>query len=218
MNNRFFIILLGLIILVFGAFFITKDKAAKNQNPSSNTPTSNHVTGAGQSGVTLVEYGDFQCSACYQYEPIMREIRTKYGQDIFFQFKHFPLVQIHKNALIAAKAAEAAGLQGKFWEMHDLLYQTQDPSGKSGWVAMADPTSTFKEFATTLGLDAAKFATDIASSQTNDIVLADLKEAQGFGFNGTPSFTLNGQKIERPASAEEFYKLIENAITQSKKQ
>src|SRR5205814_6520589 len=113
--------------------FAKKDtKAPSNNNGNSSQQLTNHTRGQGKSGVVFTEYGDFQCPACYKFEPLMEQIRQKYDEQITFQFRNYPLVEIHKNALIAARAAEAASFQGKFWEMHDKLYQEQDPTGQSG--------------------------------------------------------------------------------------
>lgn len=209
MSKRFAIIL-ATCVVVFGGFLIFAKKDA--DAPTSNTQPTNHTIGEGKSGVVLVEYGDFQCPACYAYEPVMKEIRNIYKGQITFQFRNFPLVQIHKNALLASRAAEAADLQSKFWEMHDKLYETQDPSGKSGWVAVGDPTSIFVNYAKELGLDEEKFKTDLKSSTVNDKIQADIREAQKFGFSGTPSFTLDGKVLEKPSDLESFKKVIDDAI------
>lgn len=216
MSKRFLVILLAIAVVFGGILVATKNKKSSTDNGNTqNSAVSNHVFSQGSSGVELVEFGDFQCSACYAYEPTMKQVREKYKDIITFKFRNFPLAQLHPNALIAARAAEAADMQGKFWEMHDMLYENQDPRGQSGWVAASDPTSFFKTFAVQLGLNEEQFLTDLRSSKTNDIVLADLEEAKKFGFDGTPSYTLNGQKIERPAaSLEEFSKIIDEAIKQ----
>lgn len=209
MSKRFAIIL-ALCVVLFGGFLIFAKKDANA--PTSNAQPTNHTIGEGKSGVVLVEYGDFQCSACYVYEPVLQEIRTTYKEQITFQFRHFPLIDLHPNAMIASRAAEAADTQGKFWEMHDKLFENQDPNGKTGWVAEKDPTNTFIGFAKELGLDVEKFKTDLKSSAVNDRIQADIREGKAFGFTGTPSFTLDGKAIEKPADLDGFKKLIDEAI------
>ncbi len=210
MSNRFFIILIALIVLVVGGFVVLK----KDNEGSSNSgvqPT-NHMKGEGSSGVVLIEYGDFQCSACYQYEPIVKQLFEQYQKQIKFQFRHFPIVSSHPNAFSAARAAEAAAKQGKFWEMHDLLYDTQDPTGKTGWVASSNPLSIFEGFAEQLGMNVAQFKTNFASEEVNDFINADIAAGKDIAVSGTPTFVLDGKKIENPSSYEEFVKLIDEAI------
>lgn len=208
MSNRFFIIVLVVIAIFAGVFTINKNKTSNNGSQSPDAQASNHVQGAGTSGVTLVEYGDFQCPACGAFYPVVKQVKQHFGDEITFQFRNFPLVQIHRHALLASKAAEAAAMQDKFWEMHDNLYETQ-----TSWTNLEDPTSTFVGFALAMGLDEAKFRADMTSQLANDIVLADIAQAQAVGANSTPTFVLNGQKIENPGSLDEFIQVIEEAMT-----
>lgn len=213
MSNRFFIIVLASIAVFFGIFFATKNKSTEGPETKKTGQTSNHVIGENKAGVTLVEFGDFQCPACRQYFPIVEQVVEKYKADIQFQFRHYPLVQIHKHAFEGSRAAEAAGKQDKFWEMYRLLYQNQD-----GWSVLSDPLPTFVGYAKSLGLNTEKFQTDYASSEINDIINADYQEGIKIGANSTPTFVLNGKKIEKnPNSAEAFEKLITDAIAASKK-
>lgn len=164
--------------------------------------------GANSKGVVLVEYGDFQCPACGAYFPIVKEVVEKYKNDIQFQFRNFPLQQIHPNARAAARTAEAAGKQNKYWEMHDLLYEQQKT-----WEQSTAVNTIFEGYAKQLGLDVAKFKTDFASSAVNETINADLAEGQRLGVNSTPTFFLQGKKIEdSPRDVEGFSKLIDQAI------
>lgn len=210
MSNRFFLILIALIVLVVGGFVVLKKDEGGSSN-SSTQPT-NHVKGEGSSGVVLIEYGDFQCSACYQYEPVVKQIFETYQSQIKFQFRHFPIVSAHPNAFSASRAAEAAAKQGKFWEMHDKLFETQDPTGKTGWVASSNPLSIFEGFAEQLGLNVEQFKTDFASEEVNDLINADISAGKDVPAQGTPTFVLDGKKIDNPNSYEEFAKLIDEAI------
>lgn len=214
MSNRFFIVILAVIAIFFGVFVVTKNKTDAPGENSSNAQPSNHVRGEGAKGVTLIEYGDFQCPACKGYFPIVEQVVEKYKADITFQFRNFPLVQIHNNAFAAHRAAEAADKQGKFWEMYAQLYQSQD-----SWKNAGDPTTFFTGYAEQLGLNAEQFKTDMASSAVNDVINADVREAQKAGADSTPTFVLNGKKVEtNPSSLEEFDKLIADAIKEKSTQ
>lgn len=212
MNKQFIAIILVVIVGLFGILMFTRDNG-KNEGSGGETtaqPT-NHTVGAGNKNVTLIEYGDFQCPACKAYVPIVQQIKAEYGDDIKFQFRHYPLVQIHPNAFIASRAAEAAGKQNKFFEMHDLLYENQDI-----WAGSNDPTETFNGYATQLQLNLDQFKTDMNAQATADVINADVKAAKDIGANSTPTFVLNGTKIEQnPQSYEDFKKLIDNEIAKS---
>jgi protein-disulfide isomerase len=208
MNKQFAAIIAVVIIGMVGIFALTSNKtSAPSGGNNSSTSGSNHVVGAGKKNVTLIEYGDLQCPACKSYYPLVKEIKNTYGDDIKFQFKHFPLVQIHRHAMIAARAAEAAGNQGKFWEMHDLMYENQDT-----WSPSQDPTSTFEGYASQLGLKLDQFKTDMTSEAVASAINADIKAGQALKANSTPTFVINGKKVEKnPQSLDEFKKLIDDA-------
>lgn len=209
MNKQFLIIVTIIVAALIGVFaFTSKDASGPGGNQSANT--SNHTEGAGNKKVTLTEYGDFQCPACGQYYPIVKEVKKIYGDDIKFEFKNFPLTQIHPNAFAAHRAAEAAGLQGKFFQMHDLLYENQQ-----SWVSLSNPTTVFESFATQLGLDINKFKTDSASEAVSNTINADIKAGQALGANSTPTFLINGKKIENPKDVAGFKQLIDQAIKEA---
>lgn len=207
MDKRFLLILAALILIFGGIFWFTKSKSAAPGTANGETQASNHVSGANTKGVSLIEFGDYQCPACGQFFPITQALKSKYGDQISFRFANFPLVQIHPNAMVAARAAEAAALQGKFWEMHDLLFQNQE-----SWAQMGNPSPVFEQYATSLGLDVAKFKTDSASSAVLATINADTAEAQSYDAQATPTFILNGKKIDNPTSLEAFSKVIDEAI------
>lgn len=213
MSKQFLAVIAIIILGLFGVFALTKNKDKANQPASSNTSQaqgSNHKTGAGKKKVTLIEYGDFQCPACKSFYPVVKQIKESYGDDITLQFRHYPLTQIHQNAMAGARAAEAAGNQGKFFEMHDLLYENQ-----TSWSAGTNPVPTLEAYATQLGLDINKFKADMASESTNSIINADIKLGQSDGANSTPTFVINGKKVDpNPTSVEAFKKLIDDAIAQ----
>ncbi|HSH18540.1 MAG TPA: thioredoxin domain-containing protein [Candidatus Saccharimonadales bacterium] len=208
MDKRFWGFLAVIALVLGGIFFFTNSNQASAPTGQAGTLT-NHVKGQGASGVTLTEYGDFQCPACGQYYPLVKQLYQKYQGDIKLQFRNFPLFQIHPNAIAASRAAEAADLQGKFWEMHDMLYENQQ-----SWSPSQNPQSSFEQYARELGLNVEKFKTDYKSNQVNDRVQADLREGQRLDVSSTPTFFIDGKKISNPTSLEDFSKVIENAIKQ----
>lgn len=212
MSKRF-LVMLAIVILGFGGiFFFNKDKAAAPSTATNGRPT-NHIFGSGKKGVTLVEYGDYQCPACGAYYPIVKTLADKYKNDIYFQFSNFPLVQIHPNAFAGARAAEAADKQGKFWEMHDMLYEQQQT-----WSTAPNSKTYFQQYASQLKLDVTKFDADYASDDVNSLINADIKAGQALGANSTPTFVLDGKKIEtNPRDQASFNKLIEDAIAAKSK-
>ncbi len=222
MNTRFTLVLVALIIGFGGVFWFNKNKQAGTTNSSNVQPT-NHIKGEGKSGVTLVEYGDFECPACWQYEPLVTQLYEKYQKEIFFQFRHFPLTQIHQHALAGHRAAEAASKQGKFWEMHDILFlrgHQKDTEGKvrdTEWTATNSPASFFEQYAQNLGLDVPKFKADMSSAEVNDLINADKDAGNKLDLTGTPSFILNGKKIDNPRDLDSFSKIIDAAIAAAKK-
>lgn len=191
-----------IVLLIAYYFFAT---SSKNDSKVEEITISNtdHVRGAQDGKLTLVEFGDFQCPACASYEPLIRQVTADNKTILKVVFKHFPLTQIHQNALLGAKAAEAAGLQGKFWEMHDMLYDKQ-----SDWSTGLNAHDFIMTYATTLGLDTKKFANDLNSKAIEEKISAELKEGARLGVQGTPTFFLNGKKLDSPQSLEAFNKLI----------
>ena len=206
MTKRFWIILIVLAV-VFGVIFKLQSKKSPVSNPTNAQPT-NHVEGTGQANVTLIEYGDYECPYCEQYYPTVKQVAAKYSQQIFFQFRNLPLTQLHQNAFAAARAAEAAGLQGKFWEMHDALYDNQ-PS----WIQSNNPESFFDKEAQALGLNLTKFQQDFASNQVNDSINADVNTFLATkNDEATPTFFLDGVKVSPAPSVDSFSKLIDAEI------
>ncbi|HEY5805967.1 MAG TPA: thioredoxin domain-containing protein [Candidatus Saccharimonadales bacterium] len=209
--NKTFWAIIAVIVVIFGGIIVFNKNDANA--PSGNAKPTNHIIGEGKSGVTLVEYGDFECSACGQYYPIVEQVKEKYRDQIFFQFRNLPLLQVHPNAFAASRAAEAADKQGKFWDMYNLLYQNQ-----VSWAGSDAASKTFEQYATQLGLNLEKFKSDAASSEVNAVINADIAEFKKTKeIMSTPTFFLDGKRI-KAASLEEFSKLIDEAIAAKSKQ
>jgi len=162
--------------------------------------------GSEDATVTLIEYSDFQCPACRSYHSFLNRLTAEFGDNILFSYRHFPLHQIHPNAGPAAEAAEAAGRQGKFWEMHDKLFDNQGE-----WEGSHDAEELFTKYAGELGLDIEQFQTDMDSKEVRDKVRADENSGTAARVQGTPSLFLNGEKVQNPGRYEDLKKLVESA-------
>jgi protein-disulfide isomerase len=145
-----------------------------------------HSEGPDKAPLILVKYGDYECPYCGQAFPIVKRIQKFFKGDLKFVFRNFPLATAHPNAMAAAAAAEAAGLQGKFWEMHDLLYQNQEN---------LDGESLLK-YGEKLKLDMKKYKNDMAGQEVADRIAADFDGGVRSGVNGTPSFFINGARFD----------------------
>ncbi|MDO8495725.1 MAG: thioredoxin domain-containing protein [bacterium] len=149
----------------------------------------------------LIEYGDFQCPACRAYFPLVEQLVKEKGDRLQFIYRHFPLPQ-HKNAKPAAYASEAAGVQGKFWEMYQLIYE-----GQNNWKDVRDAKDIFVDYAKTLGLNLDDFKKDLGSDVIKSKVESQAKGGTQAGLNSTPTFIFNGKRIQ-PQNYEEFSNLI----------
>lgn len=196
-------------IIAVGAWSIATNPTTPINNNgllSEEVTASDWTKGAQNPKVTLVEYSDFQCPACAAYFEMIEQAITEYGDRLSFTYRHFPLTQ-HKNALAASYASEAAGKQGKFWEMHKLIFEHQ-----ADWAEENNASEIFKGYAQELKLDLARFATDVVSTEIKDAVAHDKETGVRSGVDSTPSFYLNGKKMQGPRSYDELKALIEFAI------
>lgn len=200
------------IILVGAVFFLSKNDAG---NPTSDKPAdakvlvrknSNKIEATGAK-VTVVEFGDFQCPSCGAAHPMVKQILEAYKGKINFVFRHFPFPQ-HKNAMIAAEAAEAAGAQGKFWEMHDLLFEHQ-----ADWSESDKPMEIFQGYAKKLSLDIEKLTKEVKDEAFKNKILADQADGDTLGVNATPTFFINGEKIVGASSYDVFKAKIDGYLS-----
>lgn len=143
-----------------------------------------HLQGNTEAAIELVEYGDYQCPYCGQAYPIIKNIQKKFGKDLKFVFRNFPLSEIHPQAKMAAVASEAAGRQEKFWEMHDILFENQRRLHHAALI----------EYAQAIGLEIEQFKQDLENSNLIEKVEADFESGLRSGVNATPTFFIDGEK------------------------
>ena len=174
----------GLTVIVIGIVVVGSSASGKPADPVVINRGIN-VRGPESAPVTLVEFSDFQCPACKSFEPVVEEVINKYSDRLRFVYRHYPLPQ-HDLAFKAAQASQAADLQGKFWEYKKEVFAIQE-NLKEG---------SFEEIAQKLGLDLEKFRNDLNDEKTAKKVQQDLSDAKALNLNGTPSFFVNGEKIE----------------------
>ena len=202
-------ILLGASLVWLGNKFINWLKTPSQQlsvEESLEVSDDEWIKGSATARATLVEYSDFQCPACGAYYPVVKSLLEEYPDDLRVVYRHFPLTSIHPSALPAALATEAAGKQGGFWEMHDMLFEKQEEWSGGG------AREKFVEYAEEIGLDTAKFEEAMDLPETKEAVSKDMITGNSLKIRGTPTFFLNGQKLENPAGLEPFRALIEAEI------
>ncbi len=175
-------------------------RGRNNPNPGSSTansqrPPQEQSKPPDDYVVTVEEFGDYQCPPCAELHPILKRLKGEFGVRLNLVFRNLPLSSIHKNALVAAQAAEAARMQNRFWEMHDLLYENQNL-----WKDEANPRPRFLKFARDLGLDTGRFAADMQSEQVQLRIQADRDAAVGKGIDGTPTVLINGRQLRPEAT------------------
>ncbi len=163
------------------------------------------VKGGRAARTVLIEYSDFQCPACAFYYPYLKRLSEEFGDDLAIIYRHFPL-PMHQNAKAAAAAADAAGRQGKFWEMHDAIFDSQRL-----WEGSKDASEFFATRAQELGLDVEKFKADMGSDEARDAVRAAYQASVRMGLNSTPTLFLNGRLLVNPRSYED----LRNAVTEA---
>ena len=164
------------------------------------------IKGNPKAGVTLIEYSDFQCPSCGSYFPLLKQLSDEYKDRVRIVYRHFPL-DFHSHATLAAQAAEAAGRQGEFWKMHDLIFSRQKE-----WASqVGSARSVFVGYAREIGLDMNRFEADLDSKEVRAAIEADRRSGDRLGVDGTPTFFLNGVRIQNPRGYNEFRNLIEKA-------
>ena len=209
------VFIIVVIVVVAGIVKVAKDNGgggAVGQVYNIAIAPTDWVEGSAQMPLTLVEYSDFQCPACGLYYPVLKQLRKEYATSTRFVYRNFPLPQ-HQNAKLAAYVAGAAGLQGKFFPMHDMIFEHQ-----ADWSDLdnAKASAVFALYAKTLGLDLAKFTKDLQSGDVQQKVDQDRQSGEDFGVNSTPTFYLNGKKLANPAGYPAFKTLLDAELTSLK--
>lgn len=203
----------GVFVATFAVIFLlvkySAPKPEQTEYPEVNIlSATDHLRGNPEAKARLIEYGDFQCSGCAQAEPLLQQLSQEYGDKLVIAYRDFPLPN-HKHAMLAARYAEAAGLQGKYWEMHDAIF-----AGQAEWSGKSDADPVFRSYAETLKLDLAKLQQDLDSEVVKNNIEDEKNSAAKFNINSTPTFFLNAKKIQ-PRSFDEFKSLINAAIAKS---
>ena len=195
------LILIGIGLAVWGMAKFATSSGSQPYLIARAISETDWVKGNREASVVLIEYSDLQCPACAAYAPIVNRITEEFSDRIAFVYRHFPLPQ-HQNAELASRATEAAGKQGKFWEMVDQIFANQNT-----WANERNAQEVFRAYAQSIGLDVAQFENDRNSREIKNKIENDYLSGIQSRINSTPTFFLNGEKIQ-PQNYEEFRNLI----------
>lgn len=213
-NYISFIVVIASIALLFVLVKLGGAKPSNNGGEVKGSSSSNYAlaynpqdnfAGNPNATVVLIEYSDFQCPACAYFHAVINQLRTTYPDSVVFIYRHFPLPQ-HNNAKMAAYASEAAAKQGRFWEMHNLIFENQQD-----WSEKNPADSIFEGYAKQLGLDMERYKIDVKDPQIAQKVAQQLASGEKLNVTGTPTFYLNGKQI-RGTDLDSFKKLIDEQL------
>ncbi|MGA3292032.1 MAG: thioredoxin domain-containing protein [Candidatus Microgenomates bacterium] len=221
-NKIFIFIVLVTCILCFGGIVLFSNSGnnpvtpvikidrsilvPQGANTTSGIINGQYLPATPSATISIVEFGDYECPACGTYNPIVTNVLTTFADKVNFTFRDYPLSQ-HSKADISSYAADAAGLQGKFWQMHDKLYANQND-----WVNASDTQAVFDGYAKELGLDVGKFDSDMNGSTVKDIVQKGVDDGNTVGLTETPTFYLNGQKINLSGASDQLLNAVQSAL------
>ncbi len=233
MNKSLPLLIIAIVLIgAIGAtvWFVSQNKTTStpsNSNSPKPSPTNQLITslppgadppwtrGPSTAPVTIEEFSDFQCPACGNEFPILKDMKTAYGEQLRIIFRQYPLTQIHPKAIEASRATEAAGRFGKFWEMHDLIYSKQ----KEWTASTAEPREIFADYAKTLGLDVDKFKDEMLNPVVSNRIAMDLKRGDAVPVRGTPTLLLNGRLLsQEEMTSDGLRKAIDAAIKEKQGQ
>ena len=223
-----FLIIIFVLAVAVGSVWYLKKHSTNSVEPIANrtSPTGSpatvasgvpgaepaHTQGPANAPVHLEEFGDCECPPCGLLHPILEQMHAEFGDNLRITFREFPLVPTHQHAMAAASAAEAAGLQGKFWEMHKLLYDNQKT-----WHEQFDVRPTFEGYAKQIGLDLPRFQKDINGDAVAQRIFLDGKRGHSLGVKGTPTVFLNGREVPfESLPAEKLRVLIQEELRRKK--
>ncbi len=197
-----------IILAIWGLISLVNTSSTPTTSIKMPPLNSNDIsTGPANSKVVLLEYADFQCPTCGLYHPILKQLLADFNGKIRFVYRFFPIPTIHQNALPSARAAYAAYLQGKFWEMHDMLFEHQQD-----WATKTNPMDIYITYAKNLNLDIDKFKKDYAADSTLKFIEDEENTGANAGVIGTPTFFINGKQIENPQGYQPFKQLINDQL------
>ncbi len=204
MNNiTIGVIVVSLLVLGVGGYLISQSSGTVNNDPIELVQK---VKGNPEAEVVLSEYSDFQCPACAAFQPVLNDVMEQYGDQLRLEYNHFPLISIHRNAEQAARASEAAGVQGQFWEFHDLLFERQQT-----WSQSINPRTVFIGYAEELGLNVEQFTRDLDNRNIREAVQNEMRAGRELSITGTPTFFLNGEPMQYE-TFNDFVTEIERAL------
>jgi protein-disulfide isomerase len=216
MSKIKWIIFAAVVIAIFvGIILVSKNNSKPFTGDATKIitqgPIADHVVGPKDQKVVLIEYGDYECPGCGAMYQTVKNITTQYQDKLTFIFRNMPLTTIHPNALAAATAVEAAGLQGKYFEMHDKLYETQDSWANA---SVSQRSSIFAGYASDIGLNVDKFNKDLTSADISAKIDRDRSTAATFKVDSTPSFVLNGKLLDSSigTNPDAFTKAVTDAV------
>jgi protein-disulfide isomerase len=195
----------ALLVLAVVVLYFFTGAAATQESRAAPVSSTDITYGPRDAKLTVIEYSDFACPWCAQYARWLTRLRAKYGGQVRFVFRFSPLPD-HRWARSAAETAYAAYLQGRFWQMHDLLFKKQPE-----WVVSEDPRPLFEAYARSLGLDVRRFRDDADAKSTLDFVRREADESKRAGVTSTPSFVVGGRSVF-PRSLEQFDKVIREKL------
>ncbi len=225
-----FIIILAVLGVALGsAWYMTRPQKPATEGPVTPSPSGSvapgqptpvparagvpgadppHTLGPANATVKIEEFGDFECPPCGLFHPILKQMHQEFGDQIQITFREFPLVPPHRHAVAAASAAEAAGMQGKFWEMHGMIFDHQNE-----WKAAFEVRSIFEGYARQLGLDMDRYQRDVQSDRVEQRIFLDGKRGHSLGVNSTPTVFMNGREVPfEQLPADKLRVLIQNEL------
>jgi len=204
--------LITIVILIGAVFLLPKGSSTLTGNtiqPEDEkllVKNDSNKTGAVSASIKIVEFGDYQCPACGAVHPTLKRLTIDYKDKIMFVFRNFPLPQ-HMNAKVAAEAAEAAGEQNKYWEMHDMLYENQDK-----WADSTKPLDIFSVYAKELDMNIEKFKKAVQGLKFDEKIQSDINDGNSLGVNSTPTIFINNTKYEGVPDYDSLKKIVDSLI------
>lgn len=208
--KRFWVIF-GVVVIAFIAGFVilNRDTSPSDSTDLTELREDDHAQIAPNQKVVLIEYADFQCPGCAGLFPLLQQAKQAYKDQVTFVYRYIPLTTIHPNAMAAARAAEAASRQDKFWQMHDLLFQNQN-----AWSSLpiTQSQTLFETYASQIDLNIDQYKQDYSSSEVADRINIDVNSATKLEITSTPTLLLNGNKIDTPNTLDDFKRVLDEAI------